>query len=86
MKLNKYIMPAVLMAGCTLLPSCDDRLDINQHGVTTVSNFYQTDNDADEAITACYDAWKGTFQNAFLVKNLISDDANNGGESWSAGY
>ena len=86
MKLNKYIIPVVLLAGCIALPSCNDRLDIGQHGVTTVSNFYQTDADAEEAITACYDAWKGTFQPAFTVKNLISDDVNNGGESWSAGY
>ena len=86
MKLNKYIIPVVLLAGCIALPSCNDRLDIGQHGVTTVSNFYKTDADAEEAITACYDAWKGTFQPAFTVKNLISDDVNNGGESWSAGY
>ena len=79
MKLNKYIIPVVLLAGCIALPSCNDRLDIGQHGVTTVSNFYQTDADAEEAITACYDAWKGTFQPAFTVKNLISDDVNNGG-------
>ncbi|MDO4214799.1 MAG: RagB/SusD family nutrient uptake outer membrane protein [Bacteroidales bacterium] len=85
MKLNKYILPVVLMAGCAVLPSCDDRLDIGQHGVTNVSNFYKTDADAEEAVTACYDAWKSVYVPSFWVKNLLSDDVYNGGESWTAG-
>lgn len=87
MKLNKYLMAATaIVAGCTILTSCDDRLDIEEHGVTTVSNFYQTDNDAEEAITACYDAWKSTTTPSLWLKNMLSDDVYGGGESWSTGY
>ena len=48
----KYILSSLLLAGCTFFSSCEDNLDISQHGVSTFENFYKTDADAEEAIIA----------------------------------
>lgn len=48
----KYILSSLLLAGCTFFSSCEDNLDISQHGVSTFENFYKTDADAEEAIPA----------------------------------
>jgi hypothetical protein len=79
-----YILTGLLFAGCTLFSSCEDKLDIAQHGVSTFDNFYKTDADAEEAIVACYSKWKDTYQPAFWIKNLLSDDCYAAGESWTA--
>ena len=82
----KYILSGLFLGGCMLsATSCVDKLDIGQHGVTTVEDFYKTDADAEEAITACYSDWKNVYQPAFWIKNLLSDDCYSGGESWTAG-
>ena len=82
---TKYILSSLILGGCLFsMTSCLDKLDIEQHGVTKIDDFYQTDNDAEEAIIACYDEWKTTYQPAFWVKNLLSDDCYSGGESWTA--
>lgn len=80
----KYILSSLFLGGCLLTGSCVDKLDIGQHGVTTIDDFYQTDNDAEEAIMACYNEWKTVYQPAFWIKNLLSDDCYSGGESWTA--
>lgn len=61
----KYILSSLLLAGCTFFSSCEDNLDISQHGVSTFENFYKTDADAEEAIIACYSNWKDTYEPAF---------------------
>ena len=58
----KYILSSLLLAGCTFFSSCEDNLDISQHGVSTFENFYKTDADAEEAIIACYSNWKDTYK------------------------
>jgi hypothetical protein len=68
-----------ILAAAVLLCSCEDKLDIPQKGVTNVENFYQTDEDAMEAITAVYNNWRTTFVNGFLFKNLLADDLHKGG-------
>jgi len=80
----KYILSSLLLAGCTFFSSCEDNLDISQHGVSTFENFYKTDADAEEAIIACYSNWKDTYEPAFWLKNLLSDDCYSAGESWTA--
>ena len=35
----KYILSSLLLAGCTFFSSCEDNLDISQHGVSTFENF-----------------------------------------------
>jgi hypothetical protein len=80
----KYIISSLLFIGCTLFSSCEDKLDISQHGVSTFDNFYKTDVDAEEAVIACYSNWKAVYQPAFWLKNLLSDDCYSAGESWTA--
>lgn len=80
----KYILSNVVLAGCLLFSSCEDRLNIPQHGVSTFDDFYQTDAEAEEAVIACYSNWKDTYAPAFWLKNLLSDDCYSAGESWTA--
>ena len=35
----KYILSSLLLVGCTLFSSCEDNLDISQHGVSTFGDF-----------------------------------------------
>jgi len=81
---TKYILSSLLLVGCALFSSCEDKLDIKQHGVSTFDSFYKTDADAEEAIIACYSKWKDVYQPGFWIKNLLSDDCYAGGESWTA--
>ena len=54
---TKYILVAVLFV-LGLFSSCEDRLDIAKHGnMGSKEDFYQTDEDALEAITAVYTSW-----------------------------
>lgn len=51
----KKILYSILCAGAALLFSgCEDRLDIQQKGVISVENFYQTDEDAQNALNNLY--------------------------------
>ena len=82
---TKHILSSLFLGSCLLCTTaCVDKLDIGQHGVTNVDNFYETDADAEEAVIACYNEWKTTYQPAFWLKNLLSDDCYSGGESWDA--
>ena len=65
--------------------SCSDFMDTTQPGVTSQENFYQTDDEALQALYAIYD--KVQYQQlclyTFEMKNLLSDDAQAGGGSRS---
>lgn len=84
MKAKKYIYSGLLLVGCMLFPSCESKLDIPQHGVSNIESYYQTDDEAEEAIVTCYSKWKDVYQPAFWIKNLLSDDCYSAGESWTA--
>ena len=64
------------MAACLVLgiSSCNDELDIDQHGVIDKSSFYQTDNEAVEAVTAAYVDIMPLESFAQAVKNMLADD------------
>lgn len=84
---KKYSFIALILFVGALFCSCESELDIEEHGVISIDSFYQTDDDAEEAITICYDAMKDVYYSAFWIKNLLSDDCYSAGESWStAGY
>ncbi len=75
-----YILSIILGAG--LFTSCEGLLDdVDHQGATSVENFYQTDVDAEEAITSVYNQWRSVTFNSFFLKNLLSDDAFCGGGS-----
>lgn len=59
--------------------SCEDSLNIDQHGKASFSTYYQTDEEAEEAITAVYAKFAGIYYNYYFLKNMLSDDFWSGG-------
>jgi hypothetical protein len=78
---TKLIYTIGLIFGLIVFNSCDDQLDIPQQGATAVEDFYETDQDALEAVAAMYNAWRAMLFNDYWVKNLLSDDMHCGGGS-----
>lgn len=56
MKKTLYSVLA-LAIGAMSLTSCEDQLDIEQKGVTSIDNFYKTDADAEAALAAAYEGF-----------------------------
>ncbi len=84
----RYIITGVLAAGM-LLTSCSDKLNIPQHSVVAIDDFYKTDTEAEEAIVAAYYQFKtchsgGTSSAAWLL-NFLGDDLWTGGGSRADG-
>jgi hypothetical protein len=86
MKKTLYAMLAIA-AGVMLLPSCEDQLDIEQKGVTSIDNFYQTDDDAEAALVAAYEGFMcnvvgrqpdmggpGIYTPYKIITNMCGDD------------
>ena len=61
------------------LSSCESFLDTTQRGVTSQEDFYQTDNEALQALYAIYDRFQQNAVDQFQYKNILSDDAQAGG-------
>lgn len=85
MKKNLYIG---LLSAAILATSCNvDLLNIPQEGVVSEENFYKTDADCDEAITAVYNIFRSAYSgdidwrycNGFYLKNALADDLVAGG-------
>ncbi len=76
MKLKHIIIAIAAVAGFS---SCNDLLDIPQHGVQNFETYYQTDEEAEAAIVACYLQVKGLEYNYLLGKNMLTDDFWAGG-------
>ncbi len=66
-----------------VLTSCEDFLDTTQRGVIPQEDFYQTDDEATQAVMAVYDGVQSNNLNFFQLKNILSDDAQAGGGSRS---
>jgi hypothetical protein len=80
MKTIKNILIATLATVTLSLASCEGLLDNEQHGVTTPETFYETDEQAEQALSAIYSGYYGTFAGTlYLLKNLLSDDFWGGG-------
>src|SRR5574344_1710348 len=75
-----------LTATAVALSSCNGLLDIPQHGVQNYETYYQTDEEAESAIVACYIQVKGNEMNYNLGKNMLTDDfwAGGGGRNDNA--
>lgn len=76
MKKLSYILLVATVAG---LSSCEDKLDISQHGVQNYETYYQTDDEAQTAATAMYLEMRGNGMNYVLGKNMLTDDFWAGG-------
>ena len=81
----KYIFSALALSAL-MFTSCNDLLDIPQHGVLNNETYYQTDEEAESAIIACYTTVQGLGYNALLGKNCLTDDfwAGGGGRADNA--
>ena len=79
---NRYISLILIIVGVLSFNSCEDNLDIEQHSVSSIDSYYQTDSEAEEGIVACYTALR-TFHTGFgalqQIGNLLSDDNWTGG-------
>jgi starch-binding outer membrane protein, SusD/RagB family len=78
---TKYSLLIYVIALLGGFSSCEDKLDIEQQGVTTSENFYKTDEDATQALTAVYTQWRDNQYDIFFLKNLLADDVYCGGGS-----
>ena len=77
MKAKNIIL--ALAATTVALSSCNDLLNISQHGVQNYETYYQTDEEAESAIVACYSIALGNSYNALMGKNMLTDDFWAGG-------
>jgi hypothetical protein len=77
----KNITTALFATAMLSLVACEKILDIEQHGSEAFDTFYQTDSEADEAITAVYANFAGIYFNYWFMKNILSDDFWSGGNN-----
>lgn len=75
-KILSIIAGAALILGSS---SCSGLLDIDQHGVLNYDTYYNTDEEAETAVTSIYGTLRGLEYNIKLLKNLLSD------EFWAGG-
>lgn len=79
MKTTRYILLGLIVCMAQVFSSCSDTLDITEHGSSSFETFYQTDEEADEAITAVYCDMFDLYFYWYFLKNLLSDDMWCGG-------
>ena len=88
--MKRNILTVLFAAAVLFLAgSCESKLDIPQHSVVAIDDFYQTDVEAEEAIVAAYYQFKtvhsgGTSSAAWLL-NFLGDDFWTGGGSRADG-
>lgn len=80
--MRKNIIYSLLLAVAVLFANCENRLDIPKHGnMGGQDDFYQTDEQVEQAVASMYSKIKGLYFTWFFVNNLLSDDAWCGGGS-----
>jgi len=78
--MKKNIIYSLFLILAVLFVSCEDRLNIAKHGnMGGQEDFYQTDEEAENAVASMYLSVKGLYYNWFFVKNSLSDDVWAGG-------
>ncbi|MCW0483970.1 RagB/SusD family nutrient uptake outer membrane protein [Gaoshiqia sediminis] len=75
----KNLFPIIFICCLFLVTACEEKLDIPQQGVVAIDNFYETDEDAEEAITAVYLQWRSMIGSDFFLLNGLSDEIHSGG-------
>ncbi len=79
---NRYISLILIVVGVFSFFSCEDNLNIEQHSVSSIDSYYQTDDETEEGIASCYTALRTVhlgFTSLQRVENLLSDDVWTGG-------
>ena len=78
--MRKNIIYSLLLVVAALFAGCDSRLDIEKQGnMGDQNDFYQTDEQIEQAVASMYSNLKGLYYNWFFTKNLLSDDVWCGG-------
>lgn len=77
--MKKYII--IIIAIITLTTSCKKFLDEQPQGLYTISEFYQTEEQAKLAINACYEplSFANSDNRLWVVTDVVSNDATKGG-------
>jgi hypothetical protein len=84
MKTKKYLLFALI--SLMALSACEDQLDIPQQGVLNMDTYYQTPQDAQEALASLYSTWANTVvNNDYFAKSVLADDLYSGGSGPSDG-
>jgi hypothetical protein len=86
MKTKFYKQFTVALISLLFLAGCSSSfLDMNQPGVTQVTNYYKTDADATGAIMSCYNMMRAmnssVWTSFWMTKESLSDDIYTGGEN-----
>ena len=80
--MKKNIFYSLMLLLVAFVSGCSDRLDIPKNGnMGGIDDFYQTDQEVDEALATLYVGLKSNYYNWWFVKNSLSDDAWAGGGS-----
>ena len=78
--MRKNIIYSLLLVVAALFAGCESRLDIEKHGnMGGQDDFYQTDEQTEQAVASMYSSLKGLYYNWFFTKNVLSDDVWCGG-------
>ena len=78
--MRKNIIYSLLLVVAALFAGCESRLDIEKHGnMGDQNDFYQTDEQTEQAVASMYSSLKGLYFNWFFTKNVLSDDVWCGG-------
>ena len=78
-----YLKLVVLLAIIGILAACSkDFLEVDQRGLTSQDNYYETDDEALAAVVAAYDLlqsmWAEDWQSLWMVKELPSHEITSG--------
>ncbi|MBO1362868.1 RagB/SusD family nutrient uptake outer membrane protein [Prevotella sp. A2931] len=78
--MKKIFVCALALLTCLTFSACSDDLNIEKLGnLGSTDDFYKTDNDAEQAITACYTDLGTIFEPIKAIDDLLSDDVWCGG-------
>lgn len=82
---NIFIKRLAVVLAFMMATSCSDFLDQEVPGKFAEQDFYQTDEDAEFAVTAIYDMvsahYFSSWNSLYVVKVMLSDDSNAGGSN-----
>lgn len=79
MNMKRFYKYILLLVCAVSLAGCSDKLDIQEHGVLSYDTYYQTDEEAETAVTTIYIKIRGMEYYYRLMKDLLSDDFWAGG-------
>ena len=82
--MRNFIKKAIVWSlACLLVTGCRKFLDQPVPGALPEKDFYKTDLDATQAVTAVYDMMQAHYNNnwgsLYMIKTLLSDETNTGG-------